>query len=93
MKKFKNTIEAFAVGYLEAQYDDVGYRMASGMLNQAKHHPLVLDEDSFFAGKPLPVPRWRTDGPQAIRNTHGNGFVVKEEMFPENIKKYPEFAD
>ena len=92
MKKFKNTIEAFAVGYMEAEHDDVGYRIASGMLNQAKHHPLVLEENSFFAGRSLPVPRWRCDGPQGVRNTHGSAFVVREDMLLENIKKYPEFA-
>ncbi|MBR3966368.1 MAG: hypothetical protein IKJ91_04750 [Clostridia bacterium] len=92
MGKFKNNIEAFAVGYMEAEHDDVGYRISSGMLNQAKHHPLSLDENAFFAGKDLPVPRWRTDGPQGVRNSHGNGFVVREDMLLANIKKYPEFA-
>lgn len=93
MKRFKNQIEAFAVGYMEARYDDIGYRIASGMHNQAMYHPLELDPSAFFAGAQLPVARWRTDGPQSIRNTHGNGFVVREDMFAENIKKYPEFKD
>ena len=50
MNKYKNRIEPFAVGYLNADRDDVGYRIACGMRERMKHMPIYIRDDQVFAG-------------------------------------------
>ena len=50
MKKYTNTLEPFAIGYLEADRDDVGYRIASGLLRRAECMPISIREGQMFAG-------------------------------------------
>ena len=37
-------IEPFAFGFLEANKEDIGYRIASGLLHLAQHRPLRIKD-------------------------------------------------
>ena len=50
MKHYKNHVEPFAVGYLNAQYDDSEYRIACGMRERMEHMPIYIRSDQIFAG-------------------------------------------
>ena len=43
--KFTTNYEPFAVGYLNSKYDDINYKVASGMLERAKKMPIVIPEN------------------------------------------------
>ena len=40
---------AIACGFLAADRPDMAYRIACGMRESARHMPIVLESDSFFA--------------------------------------------
>lgn len=80
----KNTIEPFAVGFLNAdQYDDMGYKIACGMLNQAKFMPLVINPDAFFAGQFDVLD-------SAIKTRYPSPVFVNKEMLEREISEFPE---
>lgn len=87
MKKYMNTIEPFAVGYLEAEKDDVGYRIASGLLRRAQHMPISIPDDHMFAG-------WYNENdPCGVKFEYGIGIVVKQDKLRRNMEQYPEYAE
>ena len=86
MKKYRNTLEPFAIGYLEADRDDVGYRIASGFLRRAECMPISIREGQMFAG-------WCEDNdPCGVFYRYGSGICVNEDILKHEAEKYPEFA-
>lgn len=85
MYNFHNTVEPFAVGYLEADRDYVGYKIACGMRERAKQMELNIDPDRIFAGK------FNDFQEYAFRFEFGTGIQVSKEIFEAKITKYPEY--
>lgn len=87
MKKYRNHIEPFAVGYLNAAYDDPEYRIACGMLERMKYMPIYIRSDQIFAGY--------YEGAEEIgcRYVYGNALVVDPKKFQKSIDRHPEWAE
>jgi len=84
--KYRNTLEPFAVGYLEAAHDDAGFRMASGLLHRAEQMPLSIRDGQWFAG-------WYDSNESCgVRFLSGTGIVVSREKLQEKAAENPEYA-
>lgn len=86
MNKTIEQIEPFAVGYLSASYDDIGYRVACGMREYAKRIPIYIRQDQFFAGS------FEKDAAIGCRFTYGNGLTVSKEKFKKEMQENPQCA-
>lgn len=85
--KLRNVIEPFAVGFLNAdKYDDAGYRIACGMLHQAKYMPITIDADEFFVGE-------YDYEDCAVKCHYGNTVQVNEELMEQKIAAYPHLKE
>ncbi len=80
-------IEPFAYGYLNAEVDDIEYRIASGMLKTAKEMNISLDKDSVFA-----TFKFETC-PTCVYYGYGCGIYVDLDNLPLQKKLYPELAE
>jgi len=82
-----NVIEPFAVGFLNADaYDDYGYKIACGMLNQAKFMPITVSADELFAGE-------YDYEDCAVKCHYGNTVQVNEDLMKAKIKDYPHLKE
>ncbi len=80
-------IEPFAYGYLNAETDDVEYRIACGMLKTAEEMNISLDKSSVFAT--FKVDRNRT----CVYYEYGSGIYVDLENLPLQKELYPELSE
>ena len=87
MYKFKNRIEPFAVGYLQAERDSIEYKVACGMLERAKNIELTISPDRIFAGK------FNDFNEYAFRYEYGTGVQTNKEIFDRKIEKYPQYKE
>ncbi len=87
MTNFRNTIEPFAKGYIEAEGEYAGYKIACGMREYATHKEIYINTDEYFAG------HFDLKSNIGVRYTYGNGIEVYEDIIDEEILRYPEFAD
>ena len=79
-------IEPFAVGYLEADgFDDVDYKIGSGLLSQAKHGRLMLAPSAFFAGG-----YDFTDA--GVKSHYAHTIWINDGVLDDEIARYPELA-
>ncbi len=87
MKKYNNTLEPFAVGYLEAEQEDVGYRIASGFLRRAQLMPISIRANQMFAG-------WCDENENCgVSFRYGSGIGVNADKLRSEAEQYPEFAE
>lgn len=85
MPRFKNRIEPFAVGFLEADRDDIGYRIACGLRERAKYAELTIFPDRIFAGGFCDPQKY------AVSFAYGSGIQTNEQIFRENVSRYPQY--
>lgn len=84
MNKKLYEIEPFAMGYLNAKYDDIEYRIANGMYERAKHKKLEFREGQSFAGN------FEWSEPMGMMFHFGFGLVYSERKFAANIENNPD---
>ncbi len=82
--KFTTNLEPFAVGYLNAEYDDIDYKVASGMLERAKKMPIVIPENYIFAGY------FDKEDPCFVTYISGRGIHVDETKLQKRIEANPD---
>lgn len=87
MKKLTNTVEPFAVGYLNAEYDDPEYRIACGMRQRLAQMPIYIRPDQAFAGF------YEKIEDIGVRYIYGNALVVDREKLQDRIQRFPEAAE
>lgn len=87
MKQYKNHVEPFAVGYLNAEYPDPEYRIACGMRERMQYMPIYIRQDQVFAGF------YEIDENIGCRYIYGNALVVHTEKFRKSIQQNPEWAE
>jgi len=90
--KLKNNIEPFAVGFLNAEIDDIEYRVASGLLNYAKMHPISIEPQNYFAGEYSGVYDYGFDC-SGVRYSIGTGVNVRYDLIEKEIKDFPCYKD
>lgn len=82
-----NIIEPFAVGYLNAdEYDDVGYKIGCGLLNQAKYMPITLKDNAFFAGE-------YDFEDCGVKSHYSHTIWVNNEVLKEEINSFPDYKE
>ena len=87
MKKYKNHVEPFAVGFLNAEHDDWGYKIANGMLEHAKYAPIDIRPGQVFAGF------YDKNTPIGVTYDYGYALQVNVEKLQMQIEKFPEYAE
>lgn len=80
-------IEPFAAGYLEADSEYIGYKIASGMRERARNTELGINRDRIFAGEFNDLQRY------AFCFEFGTGIRANRELLEEKIKKYPQYSE
>ena len=80
-------IEPFLMGYLNSKYDDIGYRIANGMYERARHSVLSFRDGQTFAGV------YDTLEPMGLTFHYGSGIICNEEKIAKNIENNPDCAD
>lgn len=82
-----NVIEPFAVGFLNAdKYEDMGYKVACGLLNYAKFMPITVDADKFFVGE--------FDFEDcAVKSLYAHTIMVNEDILKKEINDYPQLKE
>lgn len=79
-------LEPFACGFLAADRPNMAYRIACGMRESARHMPIVLESDSFFADA---INReWRV----GINYLFGYGIVFDDAALADEKSAHPELA-
>lgn len=87
MKEFKNTLEPFAVGYLNEKSENASRKIANGMLEYAKYLPLDIDPENYFAG-------WFAGVPDiGVRYTYGNGIEVYPDIIEKEMQDNPGYIE
>ena len=82
-----NVIEPFAVGYLNAdKYEDIGYKIACGLLNYAKFMPITVDVDKYFVGE------FDFDD-CGVKSLYAHTIMVNEDILKHEIEEYPHLQD
>jgi len=82
-----NVIEPFAVGYLNTdKYDDPAYKIACGLLNQAKHMPITVNVKKHFVGEF----DWEDC---AVKSHYSHTIMVDQEILKREIEEYPHWKD
>ena len=82
-----NVIEPFAVGFLNAdRYEDIGYRIACGMLNYAKFCPITVDAEQYFVGEYHP-------GVYGVCFDYANTISVREAVLTREMEEYPHLKE
>ncbi len=76
--------EPFAVGYLEADRDDIEYRTACGFREYARHTKIEINTDDRFQGL---AGSWGTTG---IRFSRTEGIIARKEDFIRQKELFPE---
>ena len=87
MKKYNCHAEPFAEGFLNSEYDDMEYRIASGMRERMKYMPIYIRDDQIFAGY------YDINENIGCRYIYGNALVVDEKKFEQSIKDNPEHRE
>jgi len=83
----KNTIEPFAVGFLNGgSYDDVGYRIGCGLVNYAKFVPITLSKEGFYAGE------FQYAG-FGVTSTFDATITVHDDIMERKIAEYPHWRE
>ena len=80
-------IEPFAYGYLTADRDDIEYKTACGLREYAKHIPMLLENDSFFASFINRVV------PFGVSFSFRSGIAVDADRISDEMKHDPELAE
>ena len=88
--RLTNTIEPFAVGYLNCEREDSGYRIACGMKEAAKHRKLYITRDSIIAGGYDHI--YDTPDEPGVYYIYGNGIFVSQSKLDREISQYAEYA-
>ncbi len=78
-------IEPFAYGFLNADKNDVEYRIACGMLKRAAETDSVIDENSVFA-------TFFDDENACVAYKYGGGVYCEIEKIPARQEAFPELA-
>ncbi len=80
-------LEPFAVGYLTAERDDAGSRIANAMLKYAEYAPIKLRENAVFAS-------WENRNEEyGCRYMFGGGISVRTSVIDAQIGQNPDCAD
>lgn len=87
MKTLTNTVEPFAVGYLNAEHDDPEYRIACGFRERMAKMPIFIRPDQVFAGF---YEKFEDIG---VRYIYGNALVVDKEKLSDRMQRFPEAAE
>ena len=86
MRTLRET-EPFAYGYMNADRDDIEYKIASGLLEYAKHVPLAGFDKTFVT-----IPDRRN--PSFGANYYaGAGIAVAPDKIDGEIKAFPELSE
>lgn len=78
-----NNIEPFAVGLLNAnKYDDIGYKIACGLLHQAEYMPISISPDDYYAG-------YYDEEAYGVRFHFANSILLDEKILEKEMKENP----
>lgn len=86
MYKFKNRIEPFAVGYLEADKQYIGYKIACGIRERAKYADISIDPEKVFVGK-------YSESDKGVQHEFGYGIHINKQAFEKEIEENPQYKD
>ena len=87
MDKFQNRVEPFAMGFLESDREDIGYKIACGLRERAKYMELTVLPNRIFAGACCDVQRY------AFGFEFGSGVFKNEEVYKKKIQSYPQYKE
>lgn len=79
-------IEPFAMGFLEADRDDLEYRIASGFLAYAEHVKLTILPSEWFVGM------CGNTGSAGVFATRTDGVEIRPDICERHMEEYPEAA-
>ena len=82
-----NTIEPFAVGYLNAnEYEDIEYKIGMGLLNQARYMPITINPKLFFAGE-------YDFADCGVKSLYAHTIMIDENILKKEIEDYEYIRD
>lgn len=80
-------LEPFAIGYKNAEKDDVGYRIACGFKKFAENIDISINPEEWFVGL---KGSW---GNTSIRYSRGDGISARVDRHKKQLEKYPELTE
>lgn len=80
-------IEPFAMGFLNADRDDLEYRVACGMKTYAERVKLNITPSEWFVGV------CEEGGDCAVFMSRGGGMAINYEKKEKNLNSFPQYAD
>ena len=88
MKKYSNHVEPFAVGFLNAEHDDMEYRIACGIREFLTYIPISIGAGQRFAGSVD-----KTYDNIGVHYSFDRCIWYKEEWYAKSVEAHPECAE